>query len=174
VSLHAAILLPGPSLAQLEIVPRGVDVVIGVKRAAVRFVCDWAVVLDIPDLITYADRLIARPHLLTRAKYRPKYTSLPGTNFEELGDYCPVLLVENGSWASAASLALAGYLGAKRIDAYGADFNSDREWDGHQSAEPNYTSERWARELKQWNAVADWLAGRGVEVSRCQPLLTKP
>jgi hypothetical protein len=164
--MTAAILLPGPSLASLDRVPSA-DLVIGVKRAAVRFPCHWCAILDSPDLrSTWCDELIGRPRLLTRAAYRPKYTALPGLNVEGLAEFCPL---RHDEWTSTAALVLAGFLHAGRIDVYGADFGEGdklEEFDGFRSPEANYSPQRWQRERAAWDAVADWLKQRGTEVWR--------
>lgn len=166
--MNIAVLLPGPSLARLGDLPNA-DLVIGVKRACLRFGCNWAVILDSPDLRCYGDRLIGRPKLLTRADYRPRFCALPGANVEGLYDYCPIRYPgSDGGWfTSTAALALAGWLHASRVDVYGADFGTAEtlaEFDGFVSPEANYTASRWERERGVWNAVADWLRGKGVEV----------
>ena len=76
------------------------------------------------------------------------------------------------TYSSTAALMLAGELGATRIDCYGVDMgesgrgSTTHNWDG--SAEPtaDRTESRWERERRAWSALADILAGRGVEVVR--------
>lgn len=163
--MNAAVLLPGPSLASLEALPAA-DVLIGVKRAATHWPCDWAIILDIPCLQQHCPALIGSPQLVTRAAYRPKYTTLAGLDVESLAGFCPVRCDE---YTSTAALVLAGYLGAKQITAYGADFGTGEslaEFDGFTSLEANYTPERWARETAAWDRAAAWLSGRGVTVER--------
>jgi hypothetical protein len=163
--MRAAVLLPGPSLACLCELPKA-DLVVGVKRAAIAFRCHHAVILDIPCLKAIDEKFIGSPSLMTRAAYRSRYTVAGGINVEALADFCPLRCDE---WSSVASLGLAGLLHASRIDVYGADFGSGptmAEYDGFTSPEANYSPERWAREWKAFEAVADWLRGRGCEVNR--------
>jgi hypothetical protein len=167
--MHTVLLVPGPSLRELERTGGAelllaADLVIGVKRAATRFACHWAVVLDSPDFQKFGDAFIGRPRMLTRAEYRPKYTLLPGLNFEALSDYCPDIAVE---WTSVAGLLLAGLLHADRIDVYGADFNGLPEWDGYVSPQADYSPRRWERERTQFQQCESWLRdAKGIDVCR--------
>lgn len=161
--MKAVILLAGPSLSRLKFIPTA-DVSIAVKRAVLKFPqADWAVVLDKPAL-----RSIRIPDwckLLSRRHCWPKYIDRPGTAVEDLG--CPALIAD--PFGSTAALALAGHLGATSVEAYGADFGQgehEGEFDGHQPGERTYTPGRWRLELEHWNAVSDWLKGRGCEVKR--------
>lgn len=158
--MTTAILLAGPSLARLESAPDA-ELVIGVKRAAIRFPSDWCVVLDSPDLRApwFAD--VTAPLLLTRREYRPKYTDRGGTDCEALQALLPHKPTKWGCFSSSAALVLAKFLGAESIDVYGADFGMGdtlAEFDGFVSPEQRYTPDRWEFERHVWDATIDALS----------------
>lgn len=161
--MNIAILLSGPSLADLSDAPIA-DVTIGVKRAALRFSCDWIVVLDSPDLRSEWFAKVDAPLLLTRGEYRPKYTTLPGVDCEKLEQTFPhhphLGGCRWGTFSSSAALVLAKHLGAKNVDVYGADFGQGKtlaEYDGFESPEKRYTPDRWEFEFGVWNATIEAL-----------------
>src|SRR5205823_5305946 len=119
--MKAVILLAGPSLAKLQRIPP-CDVSIAVKRAILKFPqADWAVILDKPAMKTI--RVPDWCRLLSKRHCWPKYADREGTAVEDLG--CP-LLADN-CFSSSAALALAGYLGATEVEAFGADFGQGGE-----------------------------------------------
>jgi len=165
--MNVAILLAGPSLAKLTAAPDA-DLLIGVKRAALRFPCDWCVVLDIPCLRSDWFRQVDAEQYLTRRDYRPKYTTRPGVTCEEMElVYPPSTKAKHWNmFSSSASLVLAKFLGAKRIDVYGADFGqaeNDAEFDGYRSPEARYTTDRWELERSVWDETTRLI---GIEVTR--------
>ena len=163
--MHAVILLAGPSLANLDTAPVA-DLTIGVKRAALRFPCDWCVVLDHPDLKSDWFANVTAPLLLTRREYRPAYTMRDGTDCETLYGLLPHMPTKWACFSSSAALVLAAHLGAETVTAYGADFGESdtlAEFDGYESREKNYTPHRWQFERECWNATATAL---GLQVTR--------
>lgn len=168
--MHIAIFLAGPSLATVG-EPPAADLTIAVKRAATRYAADWLVVLDSPDLrANWMKDVIGLPSLLTRGEYRPKYTTAPGINTEELEPAFPhhphLGGTRWGCFSSAAALVLAAHLGATHITAYGADFGEGdtmTEFDGFESPEKNYSAERWHFEHTVWDAT---IAALSLEVTR--------
>ena len=161
--MHVAILLAGPSLANLDTAPVA-DLTIGAKRAALKFPCDWVIVLDRPDLRSDWFKRVTAPLLLTRREYRPHEATRPGLDCEGLT--MPHMPTRWGCFSSSAALALASHLGATRIDAYGADFGegeTQAEYDGYVSPEARYDANRWAFEIDCWNKTAE---ATGVKVTR--------
>jgi hypothetical protein len=164
--MNFTILLSGPSLRSLKALPVS-DGTIAVKRAAMLFPADWLVILDIPDLqAPWVDSVQGEPHLLTRRDYRPKYTRRAGTDCETLEKFLPHMPTAWGCFSSCAALVLAAALGAKTVDAWGADFGDGEtlsEFDGFTSPEANYTPARWAHERQIWDRVIHAL---GIQVTR--------
>lgn len=160
--MRAALLSLGPSLARLY-EPPPANILIGVKKAAKAFRCDWACVLDSPSLLLLDTAFAGRPRLLTRRAYRPKYTQRDGLDVEAFDGFCPV---RHDDYTACAALVLAGYLGATTIDCYGVDWTDAPDFDGETPPEVNRTPTRWARERAQWDGIVTWLHGRGAEVRR--------
>lgn len=156
--MNAVLLCPGPSLANLYSVPK-CDLSIAVNRACLRFDADWGAILDCTLLKEIA---IRPPKLLTRREHWPRYTQSPGLAVEDTG--CPIARYD--LFTAPAALALAGYLGATTIDVYGADWTDEADFDGVRASETRRDAERWAMEIPIWNRVADWLRGKGCEVTR--------
>lgn len=170
--MNAVLLCPGPSLAALDALPP-CDVSMAVNRAALRFHgIDWWATLDYPTVKWHKDQVTA-PNLLS---IRQTITDL-GCRlqqfrqilaFEDIADFCPPDLKAQTFSATAGLVGLA-YLGAKRIDVYGADWQGMADWDGKEAGE-NRKDERWAREAYLWNGIVHYLAGQGVEVHRHAPV----
>lgn len=158
--MRVALLCPGPSLAKLTSLPE-CDLSICVKRAALRFACDWVVILDSPALREFGAQIIGDPQLLTRSEYRPKYTRRGGLDLEALR--CPHRFDQ---FTACAGLALAGHLGASHIDVYGADWTNEPDFDGHRPAEMFRDQARWDRERQDWEAIVSWLSPTPVHLHR--------
>lgn len=69
-------------------------------------------------------------------------------------------------YSATAALVLAGELGAEIVDCYGCDMAGELNYDGTPEPTANRTASRWEREREAFEAAAEWLAGRGVEVIR--------
>ncbi len=166
--MHAVVLLPGPSLKDLSAVPAS-DVTIGAKRAGTKFFCDHVAILDSVDLHRLVPKLLGTPKILTRAGYRGRYVAGEGIDVEALQAWYGQADKE-WAWTSTACVALAAFLGATEITAFGADFIPGApQFDGFEGHEPNLSKERFNREREAWNVLVRWLAGRGVDVKRPAP-----
>lgn len=154
----AAILNPGPSLANLATAPSA-DLLICVNRAACRFPTAWWVAMDF-QLFT-AHQPIGDPQLVTRAAYRPKYTTRPGIDAEALSGPKSFDV-----FSSTTALVLAAHLGATKVNVYGYDATNAPDFDGVTPCESKRTDERWEHEARIWNDVRDWMVSRGIEVNR--------
>lgn len=167
--MRAVVLAPGPSLSLLDEMPAD-DVSIAIKRAAFYFPqCQWVAILDTPVLHAIDDQIPAGAKLLTRAEYRPKHTSRAGLDVEALEKWCPVPKI--AEFTATAALVLAGFLGAERVDVYGADWTQQPDFDGHVDPETMMARhpDRWKREGKIWGDIVLWLSHRGCEVVRHTP-----
>jgi hypothetical protein len=162
--MKALLLCPGPSLAGFDDSTPGYRV--GVNRAAVGYRCDTWAALDYPTIRDQQATVIGSPLLFTR---RQTWLDVRGQLrlreirlVEDLA--CPVK-----GWdllTATTSLVLLADMGAKTIDVYGADWAPDAlDFDGKGGGE-NRSAERFARERETWTALCEWLAGRGVTVTR--------
>jgi len=177
--MDAAILCPGPTLARHD--PRqweDAGVVIAVNRAAEDFACDWWAVLDAE---VFGNHLLAppktkRPRLLMFDISFDRLMS-PGGEFSHLAGEMrkhqitrTSVLATMGppqSWATytaCAALVLAAWIGAGRIDVYGADMEGDRDFKG--DAGRRRDCKRWTQEREHWQLITQWLEGRNVRVER--------
>lgn len=162
--MRVVVLSPGPSLAKLKAVPPA-DVVIGINRAAFVFECDWWAVLDSPFIREARPKIVGKPHLFTRAEYRPKYPDWHSRSVEGLAGYCPNIH-ELAVFTAPAALIFAGWLGADYIDIYGCDMAGSGSFDG--SSSDARTEDRWQRERRLFDIAGQQLAAHGVKVTRCK------
>jgi hypothetical protein len=155
--MTAAILCPGPSLANLEVIP-ACDVSIAVNRAALRFACDWWAALDAP--FVRANRPLGSPLLFTRRENRID----AAVYFE---DVYPFPNQAQSYFTFPGALSLAAHLGATRIDVYGCDWAVGQpDFDGRQPDEANRSAARFAREREHFDQLTHWLNAKGIEVIR--------
>lgn len=162
--MKTAILCPGPSLCQTY-PGAGYDLVIGINRAATAFGVDVWVASDLPLILAEFGNVIGNPPLFTRDEtldslirraYQRPISCCP---FSQLA--CPV----DGwqTFTACAALVLAGRLGARRIHAYGADWNDRADFDGKSPPGRRRDAGRWEQERRIWDQVVEWV---GVPVTR--------
>lgn len=158
--MRVALLCCGPSLGRTWPPARNrYDAVIAVNRAAL-LGCDYWACLDSPMLRRFDDLVPAKPRLLTRAEYRPRFSSRAGWTVEQLAERCPV--PKFADYSATAGLVLAGHIGATAVDVFGADWTPEPP----APFAENRSAERFAREREIWDAVVKWLGERGVTVER--------
>lgn len=166
--MNAALLCPGPSLA--AIVQSDVDgysVRVGVNRAAVLLDCHLWAALDYPVLRDWHNAVIGTPQVLTRRQ--------TWTDFGRTCRLRDVVLVEElpappvKQWdlkTATCALALLATMPVTSIDVFGADWSDAPDFDGHATAGQDRSAARWAQERATWDALVEWLDGRGVSVCR--------
>lgn len=160
-----AILCPGPSLARFGW--QSQDLIIGVNRAAVRFVCDVWAAGDLPLIEKVRDEVLGKPTLFTSANAAALITpAWPNrvVEFESLYDASQ----ERVRWhmfTATAALWYAASQGATAIRVFGADWSGTKDFDGV-AAGMNRSDARWELEAGIWNVISVELAGRGVSVDR--------
>lgn len=157
--MKAVLLSLGPSLNLYDGDFDGV--VIGVKRVATVFACDWWVCLDSPALERDGEIVRGNPKLLTRTDYRPKYSTREGQTVEELAKWHGA---DVGKYTATAALALTGWLGVETVEVYGADWTNEPDFDGNLEPDVNRSEDRWEKEIRIWNRVKARLAMMGTEV----------
>lgn len=69
-------------------------------------------------------------------------------------------------YSATSAIALAGHLGAKRIDVYGADMSGTQDADGHTDKRFCRTDVRWQNEREVLDKLTQWLGVNGVTVRR--------
>ena len=75
--------------------------------------------------------------------------------------------IEIAEGALLADIAvLAHYLGAKRVDVYGADWTDEPDFDGVSVTGNRRDAERWRQERDIWHKLTAHLAERGTVVER--------
>lgn len=156
--MRLALVCTGPTANEF---PGGYECTIGVKRAATAFLCDWVAILDSPTLAELCPMILGSPRLLTRAAYRPKFSTIPGIDVESLSGPDKF-----DHWTATAALVLAGNIGANRIDVYGADWTDAPNFDGSSAGDSDRGPLRWFREIKVWNEIVKRHAGNGIKVTR--------
>lgn len=164
----AALLCPGPSLAQLD-PARLADYaeVVGVNRAACAFTVKTWAACDYPLIRDWHPAVIGARCLITRRQTwidTRRHVAFPEVRLlEDIA--CPV-----SQWDLKTATAALGYLATlpvKHIDVFGADWSNERkDFDGVDLESNDRTPERWAQESATWGAMVEWLAGRGVTVTR--------
>lgn len=161
--MTAAILCPGPSLANLQALPP-CDVSIAVNRAALRFACDWWAALDHPLFRAIDAQVMGSPLLLTRREDRKRHSTRAGIDTETLEAWLPHMPTRWGLFSMTAAMVLAASLGAKRIDIYGCDWAiGAADFDGHQFETNRRQEDRFALEREVYAATVNAI---GVEVTR--------
>lgn len=84
---------------------------------------------------------------------------------EVLGSRLPVA-TEWACYGITVGLAVALYLGARRVDVYGADQAGRADFDGFTDPRQKRDAERWAREKRIWGNVTAAVAAAGTEIRR--------
>src|SRR5437016_5928842 len=128
--MRAVILCPGPSLAALPaaVWPAGAGVIIGVNRAAAYRACGWWAFVDSP--VFAAVKPAGLPRVFTTAE--SLRTLSKGDHRARLMAHAPMALdaaalrfqlsLGWSIYSAPAALCLAAFLGATKIDVYGADW----------------------------------------------------
>lgn len=159
--MHVTVLCPGPSLVRTFAGFGGLT--IGVNRAAIAYGCDWWAALDSP-LIIDGEQPSGSPRLFTSRETFDRLVRNRSPWADRMGAVADDLLPpEWRIFTAPAALALAAYLGATRIDVYGADWTDAADFDGVTPTSDRSTA-RWAREIPIWAAVVEWLGVRGTRV----------
>lgn len=157
--MNTVLLCPGPSLARYQ--PIGTPVVtVGVNRAATLHRCDVWAATDWPLIVR--TRPLGQPILFTITATRDalarKQQTWPWLVVTHDGIAGRTVCNRLHPWTrftATAALAYLAWLGATRIDVYGADMHGTQDWDGEHAGEYR-TDTRWAEERAIWDrTVAD-------------------
>lgn len=174
--MRVALLCPGPSLAGLDLDRDKYDCTIGVNRAALQEVVGWWVFLDWRVFMEYQPpyrpRLLTTRACATAVEKRSKAEEFHAHErmvAEDLFDFLPHHRVGWTLYSATTALVFAAWLGAKQVDAYGADMHGTQDYDGHTSKTDNRTDKRWATERALWGLVCDELKRCGIKVKRYGP-----
>jgi len=170
--MRAALLCPGPSLAQYP-GREGYEIVIGVNRVAGRITCDYACMLDVTpyellrrDGLDFVGDPVHTTPARARAKVLRKWPDAERFAHMDLQaiDSVPTSLRWR-LYSVTCGLVLAHHLGAESVDCWGIDWHGELDWDGLADARFVRTDERWRQESVVFANVAAVL---GVPVTRMQ------
>lgn len=169
--MNATILCPGPSLSRyLAAPPPRAELVVGVNRAALVAEVDAWSCCDLPAILEWREKVIGSPVLIAGQEavdnLRDRKVVYRGVHFDrrEMFAFCPHAI--NWVWCSATTaLVYAAYRGAKRITAYGCDWDGWEDWDGTRAGK-NRSESRWQEEARLWGALTIWLGEQGITVER--------
>ena len=155
--MNATLLCPGPSLAKYSPDKRS-GWVVGVNRAAILHECDVWAATDLP-LIKHTMPL-GTPTLLTidatRDSLHRRGKPWPWLVITHTGIAGETVTNKQHPWTrytATAALQYLKWIGATRVDVYGADWSGTLDWDGASAGERR-TDERWAEERAIWDSVA--------------------
>lgn len=167
--MTAVILAPGPSLAGLTYTPLA-DVVIGVNRASVAHAVDVWACLDFSLLKEETRNVLGKPKLWTGAETWRTAEAWCGLELATTSDAMRVFFPVNtrAAWTlytTTTALVFAAWVGAERIDVYGADMEGTKGFDAKDRG-GNRSSMRWASERVIFAEVMEMLKARGVTVVR--------
>src|SRR5688572_402783 len=172
--MQIAILSPGPSLPQFSGAPDATT--IGVNRAATLFACDWLAAIDYTLIEKYSSSFLGSPKWLTNQNSFEHFARQDhpwGRREHVTTDWLRrnYLDTRQFSWtlySFTSALVFAAYLGATRVDIYGADFAGVADWDGEQPVDhPDMRNQqRWDGERKLYERIKGWMEQRGIEVVR--------
>lgn len=174
--MNAALLCPGPSLAQAAV--RDIylsDVLLGVNRSVTTFECDWWVFLDWQILIGNEmyppTKPIGRPRIFTTQtahEHAERHGGADRMRYPLIVEDIWKSYPQNGwtIYSATAALILAAHVGAKSIDVYGADWKPDApDFDGLQTSH-NRGEGRWESERAIWDTTCAHLETLGISVRR--------
>lgn len=173
--MHAVVLSPGPSLANLPAPPPGcrVDPTAGlticVNRAALRFGSDVWACLDYPVIRDHGPMVLDKPLLLTRRQTWQDIGHRCGMTLATTTDDMRAFFPPELGWTLytvMSAIVYAALRGATRIDLYGADMHGTEGYDAEDKGE-NRSPARWKTEREILDKVTAEMAKRGVEVRRC-------
>ncbi len=174
--MKAIVLSPGPSLTATFHGDRA-DLLIGVNRAATRYLCDVWVCGDLPLILQEDLNVIGAPLLVA---YGVSLDNLRDRAWKWRGEqfaWTPIAeswlhtSVVNWPWCSFCSaIVYAAYRGAKEITVYGADWEGTADFDGTQAGK-NRSEDRWKYERQLFKDLSVILKDKcGCEVRRVQPV----
>ncbi|HSZ58519.1 MAG TPA: hypothetical protein VK797_22825 [Tepidisphaeraceae bacterium] len=172
----AAILCPGTSLSATSPIGFGADViVIAVNRASAFFPADVWAAGDYPLIEAERAHVRGMPELLTtegaiehlRQTDKPwPWRVLP--SFESLDPHCQGAggVPQWRVFTAIAACVYAEFIGCKRIEVFGADWQGEADFDGVKAG-GNRSPERWRLERNIFeNLLTPWLNARGVSLFR--------
>jgi hypothetical protein len=165
-----AILCPGPSLAGFLAAPVQHQLYIGVNRAVIAYPCDYWAFNDAEPFSWFEPQ--GRPVCFTseaafaRIPVSPRLAEFEWLYYRDINTTCP----SDPGWVNftmTTALVLAEHLGAARVMMYGADQTGTDDWDGPPQRGRDARHEyRWQNERHKTGHVLEWMARRGVRVSR--------
>lgn len=164
--MKTALLCPGPSLADYQ--PADHELVVGVNRAVSVTPCDFFVFLD--DRPFYSATPPNEPCLVTSGMIYRRFvrkglvsSARPFIDRANLnyGGKSPW-----GRFSATNALILLENLGATEIECFGVDMVGTKDWDGFGHDKDKRDVARWKEEANLWNQLTEYLAARGVSVTR--------
>ena len=182
----AAVLCPGPSLAQVTpatLAPY--PCLLGVNRGVEVHPCHWWSALD-GHTYTFT-RPVNRPVLVcSRGTYlglrrpRPELADWPWLDCRWIDAAGGLHAVPWRKTSMTTAIVLAAELGAARVDVYGCDWDGEADWDGRMDERYNRGEDRtdaggrviegrWTMERRLFADVRAALAARGVQLERKRP-----
>lgn len=173
--MKAAVLCPGPSVAQTYRGRGDYSSVIGVNRAVWRDpACDWWVATDdgpFNQLPVKWFTARANADTLRRIGKVMQGGTLAEYEAEWESNRVPFDLggASWGTFSMTAGLMRAYLDGAKQIDLYGYDATDAADFDGVNLPTNTRDAQRWEHEATVYRIVERWLAERGCVIRRIRP-----
>lgn len=168
--MNAAIICPGPSVSK-TFDDDFAGLRIAVNRAALWYASDVWAANDFPLICEISDDVKGNPRLwcnhdtVTSLLRRGNCWGKGATAFSSLVYPVPAWHL----YTAPAALVVAAFLGADRIEVFGADWTSEPDADGKTPPSCRRTEGRWRQERSIWEGIVACLKERGVRVERIRP-----